>query len=394
MAGMDLPRGWTWADVLARLEEHVDIDASARQHGAIKRMRSIKTGAQMLRLVLAYALNGLSLRGTSAWAEATGAASLSDVALLKRLRGCGPWLAALTSRLGTVLNPEGAAGDDSRRILAVDATTICSPGGLHKPYRVLHTAYDVGAQRFRTTQATDRRVAERLDIGGVEEGEIRLGDRVYGRYADLAAVTHAGADYVVRLSASALRLTRANGQCRTPIRNKPFRRAALCRLAERRDVQELGVSVHGDKEDPLLPARVIVLPLPPDQAETARRRMRKNARRWGYTATADALATAGCLMLITSLPAKDWPPERVLALYRRRWQAELAFKRLKSLLDLERLRAFDDNLVSAWIHAVLLIAMLIELERPATEVAVPDSPRSEDDVSSLCGASSLSPLAA
>jgi IS4 transposase len=56
--------------------------------------------------------------------------------------------------------------------------------------------------------------------------------------------------------------------------------------------------------------------------------------------------TAGCVMLITSLPAADWPAERVLDLYRQRWQLKIAFKRLKSLLDLERLRAFDSELVN------------------------------------------------
>ena len=63
--------------------------------GAIKRTRVIKTAAQLLRLVLAYVLSGLSLRSTAAWAEAAGAASFYDVALLKRLKGCGPWLAEL-----------------------------------------------------------------------------------------------------------------------------------------------------------------------------------------------------------------------------------------------------------------------------------------------------------
>ena len=100
-------------------------------------------------------------------------------------------------------------------------------------------------------------------------------------------------------------------------------------------------------------------------------------------------------MLITSLPAEHWPAERVLALYRRRWQAELAFKRLKSLLDLEALRAFDSQVVSAWIHAVLLVALLIDLERPSANVEVPDSPRSvPDDVPSHFGDSSPLSLAA
>jgi hypothetical protein len=47
---MDLPPGWTWDDVLALLGEHVDVDTSAREHGAIKRMRAIRTGTQLLRV--------------------------------------------------------------------------------------------------------------------------------------------------------------------------------------------------------------------------------------------------------------------------------------------------------------------------------------------------------
>src|SRR5919197_688170 len=165
MASRDLPRGWTWDDVLARLGEYVDLEQSARAAGAIQRARVIKSAAQLLRLILAYGLSGLSLRGTAAWAEATGQASFSDVALLKRLKRCGPWLAELVSTLAGVASPETACGEGGRRIVAVDATAICSPGGKNKRYRLLHTVYDVGAQRFRTTLVTERQQAERLDVG-------------------------------------------------------------------------------------------------------------------------------------------------------------------------------------------------------------------------------------
>lgn len=387
MAMTDLPRGWTWEGLLGRLEEHADLEESAREHGAIVRLRVIRTAAQLLRLVLAYALSGLSLRSTAAWAEACGEASLSDVALLKRLRRCGPWLASLVGKLAGAVNPEAACGFGTRRVVAVDATAICSPGGKDKRYRLMHSVYDVCAQRFRTTEVTDRKQAERLDVGTVEAGEIRLGDRAYGRYRDLAAVTAAGADYVVRLSATALKLTFADGAV--------LKRAHLCKTAEREGVQEVSVLVHDGSGGAPLTARLVILPLPPEKAEAARRLMRKKARHWGYTASEEALATAGCLMLITSLPAKEWSAGRVLDLYRLRWQAELAFKRLKSLLDLEKLRAFDDELVNAWIHAVLLVALIIDLERPSAIAEAPDSPRSEhDDNQSRCGASLRSPLAA
>lgn len=386
MAAIELPQGWTWDGVVARLSEYTELESSARRHGVIVRRRVIKTAQQLLRLMLAYVLSGFSLRSTAAWAEAAGEASFSDVALLKRLRRCGPWLAELVGTVSAQVYPEAACGG-SRRVVAVDATAVCSPGGKHKEYRLLHTAYDIGAQRFQTTLMTDRSVAEQLDIGTVAAGEIRLGDRIYGRYRDLAAVTAAGADYVVRLSATALRLESQDGA--------PFNRAKLCKRAERAGIQDVVLVVRDGAENPPLKARLIVLPLPPDKAAAARRQMRRNARKWGYQPSADALVTAGCVMLITSLTAEDWPAERVLSLYRQRWQVELAFKRLKSLLDLEALRAFDSGLVSAWIHAVLLVALLIDLERPSIKTEGPDSPHwAASDARSPFGASSPSSLAA
>jgi hypothetical protein len=389
MAAIDLPQGWTWEGVLARLGEYADLEKSAREHGVIVRKRVIRTGVQLLRLMLAYVLSGFSLRTTAAWAEAVGEASFSDVALLQRLRRCGPWLAELVGIIGAHANPEAICGGFGRRIMAVDATTICSPGGgRNKRYRVLHTVYDVGAQCFRVTLLTERSQAERLDIGVIEQGEIRLGDRAYGRYRDLSAVAAAGADYVVRLSATALTLTSEDGE--------PFRRALLCSQAEREGrIREVTLLVHDKDGNKPLKARLIVLPLAPEKAEVARRQMRKNAREWGYTPSDDAIVTAGCVMLITSLAAEEWPAERVLALYRLRWQVELAFKRLKSLLALETLRAFDSALVGAWIHAVLLVALIIDLERPSVHTEAPDSPRwSPGDGPSRSGVSLPSSLAA
>ena len=48
------------------------------------------------------------------------------------------------------------------------------------------------------------------------------------------------------------------------------------------------------------------------------------------------------------------------AMYRLRWRIELAFKRLKSLLHIDRLPAKDKNLARAWIFAHLIAALLIE----------------------------------
>ena len=69
---------------------------------------------------------------------------------------------------------------------------------------------------------------------------------------------------------------------------------------------------------------------------------------------------AGYLFLLTSLPEETTPAERVVALYRSRWQVELGFKRLKTLGGLGDLPASDPELARTWLLAQLIGAVLTE----------------------------------
>jgi IS4 transposase len=89
------------------------------------------------------------------------------------------------------------------------------------------------------------------------------------------------------------------------------------------------------------------------------------------------LSSSGHLMLLTSLPAPA-PAEEVLAAYRLRWQVELAFKRLKSLLGIDRLPAKSDTLARSWLFAHLILALLIDA---AARDLLPDSPPCADQPS-------------
>src|SRR5207245_1075435 len=74
---------------------------------------------------------------------------------------------------------------------------------------------------------------------------------------------------------------------------RKFKRAAICRRAEAQGAQDVPVLICDTESNQQIRARLIVLPLPPEQAEAARRGMRKNACKWGYTPSDDALAPAG-----------------------------------------------------------------------------------------------------
>ena len=81
-----------WEMLVEMLGGREALDRSARATGALARSRKIKNGADLLRLCMAYGPGGQSLRSGAVWAEATGLASLSNIALLKRLRKCTGWL--------------------------------------------------------------------------------------------------------------------------------------------------------------------------------------------------------------------------------------------------------------------------------------------------------------
>lgn len=161
-----------WAARIAQLGQVVDLEASARACGALRRRRQVRSAAGLLRLCLAYVLGRLSLRGLSAWAATQGWAAMSDVAILKRLRASADWLGALAAALLAERYPEAVAGTGEQRLVVVDATTVVPPGDKHD-YWLVHTVFDLTDLRFRVVEVTGRSEPERLARGGVRPGEVR-----------------------------------------------------------------------------------------------------------------------------------------------------------------------------------------------------------------------------
>jgi len=86
----------------------------------------------------------------------------------------------------------------------------------------------------------------------------------------------------------------------------------------------------------------------------------KAAKKHGKQPDPRSLEAAKYILLLTSLPADAFPPADILALYRFRWQIELAFKRFKSLAGLDMLPAKKPELARAWIYARLIVAIIAE----------------------------------
>ena len=339
-----------WPTLLSRLPASLDLATSARECRALLRRRGIRDAETLLRLALSYGGCGLSLRGAAAWAETASVASLSDVAVLNRLRGSAPWLATI---VGAILSARVAGPRDAGfRLRVVDATTLAAPGSAGVDWR-LHVTYDVGAQQTTAVELSDGRGAESLSRFAWERGDLVLGDRGYAKAGDLEAVVDAGADFVVRIGWNALKLRTRDGV--------PFELfAALDRLPEQ-GIGEAEVSIALDRAgSKRLPVRLVMLRKTETDAAASRRKARRKSRRQGKTVQRNTLKAAGYVLLLTSLDAPRAAAADILALYRLRWQIELVFKRHKSLLDLAALPAKDPDLARSWIYAKLIVALLLE----------------------------------
>jgi hypothetical protein len=112
-------------------------------------------------------------------------------------------------------------------------------------------------------------------------------------------------------------------------------------------------------EKALIPGRVCAVKKSKEAAERARRKLLREYRRKGTTVQPETLEAAGYIFVFTTLDRK-FGPAKVLEAYRGRWQIEIVFKRLKSIIGLGHLRKTDLTGAKAWLHGKLLVAFLTE----------------------------------
>ena len=110
---------------------------------------------------------------------------------------------------------------------------------------------------------------------------------------------------------------------------------------------------------------------PPQAAEIARRKARREAAKGRRQISKGTLAAAEWVIIVTSLAPDAFTTDDVLALYRLRWRIELAFKRLKSLIGLKGPSGLDERSAKPYLLAHLLRILLLE---PLVD-AFEDSPR-------------------
>lgn len=340
---------YQWPYLLAFLPSIDSIEQLALSTGAIKRRRRIDSAETLLRLAFVYAFCGYSLRQTAAWAEASGVAEVSDVALLKRFRTSADWICALMSSVLTsqVDTLSGAAVGSFSRVRLIDGTTISEPGSSGSDWRV-HLGFDVAKHRMVSLELTSARAGESLLRVDPMKDELLIADRGYAHARGLKHVLINGAHFLVRLPWKGLALKDTGGAA--------FDILEWARTIPEAAAAEVEVYLH----DSAVPLRVVALRKTEPAAAAARKKIFSRATNHSKQTDPRTLEAAGYTILLTSVAGSELSADDALALYRFRWQIELCFKNLKSIGTLNKLPAKDPHLARMILATKLLGALLIE----------------------------------
>ncbi len=316
--------------------------------GAMRRARYIKEPETVLRLLLIHLASGCSLAETAARAAASGLAQISAVGVFKRLRAAEEWLRWLAQQMrGSVQLPLASL---DRRLRAVDATAVSEPGSTGSDWK-LHYAVNLANLECDFFELTAvRKGGETFRRFDVEAGDVMMGDRVYATPPGVAHVAHAGGDVIVRLNRQSLPLFDFKGK----------RIDLLSRMRRLRGYvpREFSTRVKGPNGD-WIEGRLVAVRRSAEATEQARRRLESRAKRNQTTVSEQSLVFAEYLMIWTTL-APGVSSIDILNTYRLRWQIELVFKRMKSIMSLGHLPKKDERSAKAWLAGKLLVGLLVE----------------------------------
>lgn len=326
--------------------------AKAKELGALRRCRGVPDAETLLRVLLIHLAEGCSLRETSVYCREAGLAQLSDVAIMDRLRVSGGWFQWINRELmrsWIKRQPETVYGPQWN-VRLVDGTSIKEPGPTGSSWRIHYSIHlpSLACEEMQIVPSDG--AGESFKRYTVSAGDLFIGDRAYGVRPGISHVVRNGGDVLVRFALSNLPMLSRQGA--------PF--DLLKHLRKLRGRQAGDWPVQLDVAHTAIEGRVCAIRKSRQAAEQARKKVLRQAQKSGMTAQPQTLEAAEYVFIFTTVSAEALPASSVLEMYRGRWQIELVFKRLKSILGLGHLRKIDQDSAKAWLEGKLLVAFLVE----------------------------------
>jgi hypothetical protein len=319
----------------------------ARAFKALVRAKKVKTPVQLLRVVFLYCGLDKPLREVAGTFTALYE-SITDQSVAERLRACGPWVQALLRQMLPMAAVESLP--TGRRFVVIDASSIQAPGATGTDHR-LHIAMDLLSLQFIEVLVSDAHTGETLKHFTLAPGDVVVADRGYAQCQGMRVAIEQGAALIVRLNPFSVVLGDAAGA--------PLALSGALKRQKMETLRTLEVALHAAGGQHEVRGWVHAYRLNVEQANRARQKCRQGHKKG--TPSAESLFLSGWVLVFTTLAPAVLSAPTIMALYRCRWQVEIAIKRWKSVLDVDALRAKATSpLAEVWLHGKLLYALMLE----------------------------------
>jgi hypothetical protein len=313
-------------------------EEAATETGALKRKREIKTAFDLLMLVFMYVAHGMSHLEVSVVAKMKGIAQISDVAFMKRFAKCGKLIEWLLENL----NPQATAHYtkpskfEQYDIKALDASVVTSGGKMRITHR-LHFAIDIFLLKSDQYKITSQKIGESLTNFAVKATDLFLGDRAYGTKTSMAHCLMNEGNFIFRIRKNAFDIYDKTG-------NKINLTEKLRALKNNKTLKLNCFFLGSDAT--FIPIRICAMLKPKDIVEKPED---------------DTDFMNNFIVLVTSLLDSRISAKDILELYRLRWQVELYFKRLKTLMGFGDIPNKTEAHIKIWLNAKLAVAIMLEM---------------------------------
>ena len=271
--------------------------------------------------------------------------------LKQKIRGLGVIDTALLRPFRRVLLVDSSSWDVSESLCKV----LPGSGGAASTANCkLQTVYDYKRSELDFLDVTagtvpDNRYTEHLP-GLLQKDDLLLVDQGYFKLQTLFDIEAKGAFFLTRFL---VRTMVQDALTQTPLDLFTH----LSRVEG--PAYEMDVLMGEGLKAPQVPCRLIALRVSEQIANERRRRLKKEAQKKGRTVSTQHLRMCTWTLLITNVPPQWLPLEMVRVLYTVRWQIELLFKQLKSILRVHQSDTGKENRLRCELYGKLIGAVLI-----------------------------------
>lgn len=317
------------------------LEKKLRRSNLIKRKRVIKDYRILIQAIFLFITQELSFQRLSDIMAVKYQIVISDTAWRKQILKIAPDFFEATKQC----LDESIGNHRKQNYYALDATNLSIQGNKENYFRI-HTQYAIDTCYVKYALITDNHTAESMTHFPIEEGSIYFADRAYGKAKQFEYILNNHADFIVRLSPFHIKLFK-DYECKEKLD-----------LYENTAGKKFSLKCFFKSKEKVYPIRIIGIKKPLEKQKSSEKKVKRKAQKNQYKVSEKSIEFSKWFIVATSLNVTVTDDEIVEA-YRNRWQIELFFKRMKTLLNLRSIRRssllYSKSMVFLWLSVGFII---------------------------------------